>query len=420
MEKPFKLSKGSELSYITSGEASHFFGYFDKSPWCAINQEIFLCHRSYNDNSFPTGIEKVEIGYWNINEKKFIKLSESLAWNYQQGSMLQWIGKSQQILFNDIIEGNAVARVIDLNGNSLAVINYPIAALSSDGKIGVSLNFARLNRVRKDYGYPALKDLLADQSIPESDGINLIDIQKGTLIKTISIKQIVEFGKNSTVKNAFHWVNHPIFSPDGTKVCFLHRYINEVGTRYTRMLVYDLFKDELSLLIAGMASHYGWRNNHEIIAWAGERSLLQGTNKGVMRKIPIGKILQFAYKKLGKPRFLKKFVLKDNYILFDINSLSRKIIKNSLLVSDGHCSFEKSGNLMVTDNYPDRKGRVSLLLFNFKLNQTNKIASFNFPPSWDDEVRCDLHPRWNETGDLICVDTVVNNKRQMLFIKPKF
>ncbi|HAM98946.1 MAG TPA: hypothetical protein DCQ26_10090 [Marinilabiliales bacterium] len=416
MEKPFKLDSGGQIEFLTTGEASHFFGYFDKSPWCPNNQNLFLCHRSFHENVFPKGIEKIEVGYWEIASNRFVKLAETLAWNFQQGAMLQWVGKSNKILFNDIHEGKAVAKIIDLKGDLKAQIDYPIATLNSDGTLGVSLNFGRLNRVRKDYGYPAITDLYAHENIPENDGIILVDIVTGNPVKIISIKQIAEFGKNNTVKNAFHYVNHPIFSPDGKKICFLHRYINEVGTQYTRMLIYNIGNDELLLLIAGMASHFGWRNNQDIIAWAGERSLLEGVNKGLMGKIPVGKIFQVMYKKLGKPRFLKRFVLKDNYILFDTQSLNRTFIKNKALVSDGHCSFEKNGNRMITDNYPDKKGRVSLIMFDFKNKEAKTIGNFYLPPTWDDEVRCDLHPRWNEAGDMIAVDTVVENRRQMLLI----
>ena len=51
-----------------------------------------------------------------------------------------------------------------------------------------------------------------------------------------------------------------------------------------------------------------------------------------------------------------------------------------------------------------------------KNKEAKTIGNFYLPPTWDDEVRCDLHPRWNEAGDMIAVDTVVENRRQMLLI----
>jgi hypothetical protein len=417
MDYPFKLNKGVSIEALTEGDQSHFFGYFDKAPWNYENKSIFLCHGSSQPNTFPKGKELIDIGYWDIDSKGYNKIGETNAWNFQQGAMLQWVGNSNNILFNSVEGSRAVSKIIDLEGKVLKTNDYPVATLSKDGLTGVSINFGRLNTVRKDYGYPAIDDPFFKEPTPKNDGLIIFNNSNGNFIKLLSLKELSEFGINATISDAFHWVNHPIFNPEGSEVCFLHRYINKVGTRYTRMLTYNIVTGKLTLLIAGMASHFGWRNNSEIVAWAGERNLLAGAQKGIMSKIPVGDILKWGYRQLGKPRFLKQYVLKDNYLLFNILENSKNTINNPLLLSDGHCSFDTSGEWMITDTYPDRKGNVSLILYNISTNVAREIAKFVFPPKWDDEVRCDLHPRWHVSGNYISIDTVINFKRQVLILK---
>jgi hypothetical protein len=35
------------------------------------------------------------------------------------------------------------------------------------------------------------------------------------------------------------------------------------------------------------------------------------------------------------------------------------------------------------------------------------------PPALDNEIRCDLHPRWHPTKPLVCVDSAHDGTRQM-------
>ena len=162
-----------------------------------------------------------------------------------------------------------------------------------------------------------------------------------------------------------------------------------------------------------MASHFDWRTNTELLAWAGERKLLQSTVTGFSRKLPIGRFLKFLYRFLGKPRLLKSSLLNDRFILFQDMSEKQETIGKGLLNCDGHCSFSPDGNWFVTDTYPNNKGDLSLLLYHWLTGKLYKVQDFFSPLILDNEIRCDLHPRWHHDGKRICVDSAHDGTRQM-------
>ena len=83
------------------------------------------------------------------------------------------------------------------------------------------------------------------------------------------------------------------------------------------------------------------------------------------------------------------------------------------LTTDGHCGFSPDRQWMLTDTYPDRNGVICLLAFHWGSGEVIKLGEFFSPPTLDDEVRCDLHPRWSADGLRVCVDSVDDGTRQI-------
>jgi hypothetical protein len=162
-----------------------------------------------------------------------------------------------------------------------------------------------------------------------------------------------------------------------------------------------------------MASHFDWRSERELVVWAGERKLLQASVHGRGRALPIGKWLGRAYRALGKPRFLKRHLLNDRYMVIDDENGIRRTLEHPRLSSDGHCSFSPNREWLLTDTYPDRNRSVSLLLYYWETGRVIEVAEFTSPPELEDEVRCDLHPRWSPDGRRVCVDSAHEGGRQM-------
>ena len=99
----------------------YFFGFHDKSPWSPDNKYL-LAHKTSFDLKMPNGDDEVEIGVFK-GEKfdEFVRLSTTKTWNWQMGSMLQWIGDTNYIIFNDYNEEKHYARTIDISGVSTNV-----------------------------------------------------------------------------------------------------------------------------------------------------------------------------------------------------------------------------------------------------------------------------------------------------------
>ncbi|MCK1546325.1 hypothetical protein IVB12_31400 [Bradyrhizobium sp. 179] len=346
---------------------------------------------------------------------QFNAIASSKAWNFQQGSMLQWLpGSADQVLFNDRDGEQAVGVCLSLTDGERRTHELPFASVSPSGTEALSIDFGRLTAIKPEYGYPGVTDSFAGVNYPKESGIWHIDLSSGQTRRLIAMQQIVEFNEEPGVLKAFHYINHVMYSRTGARFCFLHRYVNAGGTQNTRLFACDRDGSNLRLLISGMASHFGWQDDIRLLAWAGQRRLMSSaTRGGFISRLPIGPALKKLYRALGKPAALKAGVLNDRYILFDVLAGTADTVCKGDLTTDGHCSFSPDGAWFVSDTYPDRHGEAHLLLCHLATQRVYSVSRFRMPPVLDGEVRCDLHPRWHPTKPSICVDVASSIERQI-------
>jgi hypothetical protein len=108
---------------------------------------------------------------------------------------------------------------------------------------------------------------------------------------------------------------------------------------------------------------------------------------------------------------------KDAYILFRDMSDEFRMIGTNDFNSDGHPSFPgDSSEWFVTDTYPDRFQKSYLILYNIIKEKRFDLGFFRQPYLYRGEVRCDLHPRWNNNGTMICFDSAHSGKRSLCTI----
>ena len=87
------------------------------------------------------------------------------------------------------------------------------------------------------------------------------------------------------------------------------------------------------------------------------------------------------------------------------------------LAGDGHPSYSPNRELIVTDSYPDR-ARIQYLRIMKEGKEDSKIVGKVFSPfRYDNDTRCDLHPRWNHAGDKVCFDSVFEGHRGMYIVE---
>jgi hypothetical protein len=364
---------------VTRGPRHHFFGYYDKSPWDSSRRWMLGMESAFMDRA-PAAGDPLVIGLIDMQrDGAWQPLAETHAWNWQQGCMLQWVdgGRAGKIIFNDRRGDRFVSRRLDINTGRETVFDRPIYAVHPDGTTAVSLNFSRLHDQRPGYGYAGIADPWANDPEPRDDGLYALDLTTGKSRLILSIAQAAAWRRRDVFTGRMHRFNHVQFSRTGRRFACLHRWKTpeqEVGE--TRLLTLDVHGADLRCLADhGLVSHYDWRDDARVLAWA-----RNGTG--------------------------------DHFFLFDEQDGSAQPVGPTVLTSDGHCSFSPDQRWILTDTYPDATHHRQLALYHNATGERIEIGRFYAPPmEW--QIRCDLHPRWSPDGRRICIDSIHEGSRQM-------
>jgi len=372
---------------------------------------------------FPKEEETASIGLIDLKNNKFRKITETRAWNWQQGCMLQWLPPKYEryIIYNDRFENKFVSIILDLKTKKKKILPLPIYSIHPSGKYAITLNFSRLQNTRPGYGYAGVPDKYQDKIAPKEDGIYLLNLETGKYKLIISLNKLYNFNHLSSMEEGDHWVNHLMFNPKGSRFCFLHRWKLKDGTIYTRLFTSNLDGSDLYLLgDSGNYTHFAWKNPKELICWGCMPTKLLNLRKSRFLTNKISKFGLKLYHYLFPS--IKKKISNSGYLHFvDKTKIVNKLIEDE----DGHCSFSPNGKWMVTDTYPDRYHYRTLTLYNLEKKEKIVIGKFYSLPekkysiseNWDwSNLRCDLHPRWNWKGTKICIDSVHEGTRQMYII----
>ncbi len=424
--KNFEIANNISVQPATFGPKHHFFGYYDKSPWDISGRYMLGLETDFIDR-LPDSNDKATIGLIDLKKNnKFKKLGETKAWNWQQGCMLQWLppGYNNQIIYNDLQNNKFVSVILNVKNKKKKILPLPIYAIHPNGKYALTLNFSRLCRTRRSYGYAGVPDIHCNETAPKKDGIFILNLRTGKYKLIISIDKLHNLNHVSSMENTDNWVNHIGFNRDGSRFCFFHRWQLKDETTYTRLLTSNLEGSDISLLAdGGNYTHHYWRNSKNLLCWGclPNRILRLRQNKIMTNKI--SKIAFKIYHHL-LPN-MKKKISNSGYIYFtDKTKKAEKLFDDE----DGHCSFSPDGNWILTDSYPDKKNYRKLILYNFETKKKMLLGKFYSLPNkkysenerWDwSEMRCDLHPRWNRDGTKVCIDSVHEGNRQMHIIDLK-
>ena len=361
-----------------SDEFEHFFGYYDKNPW-NINQTKILALRAQCTWKEPAPKEEAEIVLIDLATTNVKVLDKTATWNTQQGCMLQWLGPEykDRIIYNKLIDGHYKSVIMNVFTGDKKIISAPIYAVSSDGTTAFTLDFSRLHRLRKGYGYYNIPDYYKNEKIPDDYCIWKIDLQNNIIIPLISYKDLINFEPKSSMLNAEHKVNHIMINPSCNRIMFLHRWY-ESNEKHSRLITCSIDgTDWYNLSDENMVSHCWWVDNSKIFA--------------------------FEHKKEGDGYYLMKDKTNQYYKYWDISE-------------DGHPSFSHDGRYIVFDTYPDNSRRLRIRIAetdDIEGRTIRLLAVLKTGFRYQGATRCDLHPRWSWDDKMIAFDSVHEGKREM-------
>lgn len=386
-----KITSEGAISKISPDDSNYeyFFGYYDKSPW-DVTDRFILCMRAKNTWSDVSPRETADILLIDTEKEKeapgrIQKIAETRAWNVQQGCMLQWMGPEygDRILYNDYRNNRFVSIIFNLKTRKEEVFDAPVYSVSSDGTFALTLDFSRLYNLRPGYGYYNVKEVTEGINLPNTTAIWKIDFLSGEIIPVLKYTDFAAFQprKEMQGKDVIHKINHIMISPNGKRFMVLYRWFR--GQRkFSRLITCNTDGTDMYLLSDDdMVSHCFWKNNLSILA--------------------------FENKKKNGPGY---YLMKDK---------TQKYIHCwPQLSDDGHPSYSPDGKKIVTDTYPN-KSRIACIRImdgDERKEEVQVIARVFAPFKYDNDTRCDLHPRWNRNSNQICFDSVFEGTRGLYVV----
>lgn len=373
--------EGNLIRISPEDEYEYFFGYYDKSPW-DITDRYMISLRVKNAHKVPDSTEEAQIVVFDTqNNNKMEIIGTTHCWNTQQGCMAQWLAPDykDRIIYNDFRENKYVSVVYNFKTKKEEkTYDMPIYDVVKNGKFALTLDFSRLHRLRKGYGYANIKETTRKELCPDSACIWKIDLENGKITPVIKYTDLSKFEPRDEMIGAEHKVNHIMISPNGKRFMVLHRWFKH-NEKFTRLVTMSIDgSDKYNLSDDNFVSHCCWKNDKEILS------------------------------------FLRKKGTGDHYYLMKDKTKEYEM-QWPELSTDGHCTYSPDGKYVITDTYPNRKRMASVYLCK-ENEQSNKIASVFAPFKYDNDVRCDLHPRWSNSGDKICIDSVHEGKKEIYAI----
>lgn len=371
---------------ITKGPKYHWFGYYDKLQFdptsrYVLGMEVDFEHRS------PKPEDAIRVGMIDLQDNdRWAELGTTRAWNWQQGCMLQWLpGSKNEVIWNDRDGDRFIARVKNVKTGKERVLPAPVYTLSPDGKSAIFPDFRRLNDCRPGYGYTGIPDPNLNVRVPEDAGIWHLDIPTG------KVKLLLPFSEaeripypNGYPAGAKHWFNHLLYSTDGSRFIFLHRWRgeSEPGSKFsTRMFTADRNGKDLYILDPhGKTSHFIWRDPKHVLAWAWHPSKA------------------------------------DKFYLYEDKTDKVEAIGPEVMTVNGHCTYLPGNKFILNDTYPDKDRNQNPYLFEVATGKRTPLGAFHSPKEYTGEWRCDNHPRFSPDGKKVCIDSPHNGGRQMYLI----
>jgi hypothetical protein len=360
-----------DLVRVTPADEQCFFGYYD-IPGFDLDDQRHLVHRVPFRNRLQQPADVAEIGVVDLATQELTPFATTKAWNFQQGSMLQWLGDQKDVAFYNTAtpEGEYRSMVHNVVTGERHELPMALANVARDGSCGVSINFDRVFDFRPGYGYCQKRDPWFDVKHSAEDGVWLVDIAEAKAKQVLSMDAVWEAMKHAfDGEDAKICINHITLNPAADRFVLLARNFRGGPVKHwvTTVFVSDLAGNLSAPLYDGtMASHYWWSDDDTLVFYACG---------------PQGNQLYSV----------------------DVRTNEQTVIDAEFFGFDGHCSTSPDGRWMLYDSYP-KQGYRYLYLYDLEQKRGEILAGLRDEPVDVIDTRCDLHPLWNRAGTGISLD----------------
>ena len=394
----------SEPRAITSGPHEHLLAsYFAINSWSPNNRYVSVLETDLNGR-LPEAGERCTLGLVDTEDNnKFIPISTTACWNFQEAAMAHWID-DDTLVFNDLRDGKFVAVVLNWKTKAERILPMPISALSEDKTWAVSVNYARLSLLRPDYGYAGPgQDARENVEWPEDDGIWTMDMKTGEckLIVSVAATRDLQPQPKRVVGKpgqplAYHC--HTVISKDSQCIFFLARSVDWFD-KTTHKIPYwnttslTVNKDGTNLR---RCFKDGWAGSH--FNWAPDGShkmLVTATWNDRHDEKATGRAWSTVEFEVGKEAEVRR-------------------IGAGVLDADWHCIYSPDGKFMSGETYWNRYNERPWVLVRLADGMTMPQGSFYVPEQYRQTYwRCDLHARYRPDGKMIGFNSVHEGSRQV-------
>jgi hypothetical protein len=147
----------SRVAPLTRGPSNHFFGYYGICPWNRSQTHLLSLETSFQDR-MPGLNDSAAIGLVDAATGRYEKITETKAWNFQQGAFMHWnpLQPDSEILYNDRIDDEIVSIYLDINTGKKRFLPRPVNGINHNGKYALSLTYGRLGRMRNVVSYASV------------------------------------------------------------------------------------------------------------------------------------------------------------------------------------------------------------------------------------------------------------------------